>query len=672
MPKWLGLLALIFLPSFALAANINELNDNIVVNDEKSQYRYRSNPGLWQKSELLMDEGIDQVVFEGSLYLTTQKNGSFHLYRSTNGLTFMEIQTSPSAIELRIIENLLAVNDQQVTVIDKNHEITNYPLPSPGIGGENIQLFEELLLFFQPRSSGVDIFDLTISSTQPQWSLNCSGWELVDKPIPQIHCDDVVYVFENGQLNQLLSGVSIVSESQDITLWQKSLPNEFVIFDGASLTNLLFSDYSPTDQLSVVSNRLFWSRATGMFEVSWKTDPINVVSLPLVGALRQSQSKIILTGTTLYYSASFGHWQETNLSTSNWELLLAHGRLVAFLPGGSLTFVEQGAGQFTAMTDTWAASSKIKAVSPTAAGGLLLVLRNSSNNPNVYRSTDLASWQRLSMPSFITVAVAIEQARSLPANSAVELSGKITVKPGWVSDTIGYLEDDSGAIQFYLSSTRGQLVVDHYRQATIIGKISSSQVARVLLDDPNQLILGSRYQFSAPKQAIKTAKVQLGRIFILQGEVNSLQKDSFVLTDKSDEIKVHYPDAKTLFSAGVEVGMAVVVDYNVVTKDTEAWYTGDYSKIISNPPTIESSPAPLTRSSTGGSPKTVVKVTSPTPALAVTTNTLSDKSMPVTALVSTEKQTERQNVWLYLIAGITAGVLVSRGRRFGQSVIFDN
>jgi hypothetical protein len=498
--------------------------------------------------------------------------------------------------------------------------------------------------------------------------LSCNQSYFFSLPVPVVGCDEEVFEITAGELTGLVSSGQLISFSEQALLWQLPAANQYFYFNGEGQVTLEFTDFEAGDQLEVVKDRLFWRKPAGLFEVAWNSNPINVVQLPEIGTLRQSRDYLLLEGSGIYYSKSFGQWQQTNLAEPGLEYLTVSQGILAHQPLGSTTYFEEAPGNFQLMTDPWAASSKIKVVKEIGGTKLLLVLRNSSNNPNTYQSTDYQSWQRVTFPSQPTYYLPVSQARAMPAGTLVEVTGKITVLPGWVSDSVGYVADGTGAIQYFLSSSNGQLLVDTYRQATVIGEISSSQVGRIILDELSHLVLAGPYQPSLPPRGIIESLGNLGQTALISGQLTSVSQDQALITDKSGSVKIHFQDIKDRYLPDSLVEISAVFDFNSSSGQVEAWYTGQRSKLLSAPSESVSATKPVVKTAVSSPAKLVNAAPAPMTVAVKTAPSLPEPD-GISSLVGGKTTKAELPSWLILAAGLIGGVLIVRGRRFAN--IFD-
>ncbi|MEX2361920.1 MAG: hypothetical protein WD544_01965, partial [Patescibacteria group bacterium] len=398
--KLLLLASLLFFPTVVLAANIAQHPTGAILNDEKSLFRYRDIPGLWQRSPIDQTAINDLVVVDDQVYATTQSVDTYHLLKSPNGLSYTVLWQSTDPILLAA--DTFAVTSNKVAILEKN-KFLEYSLPAnsqPNAQDNIFMLSPNHPGFITITVNGVEIFDLAISSINPQWEYQCSQSGFFRDPQPVIACDDTVIIFNAGQPELLLESVQLVSSSSQAHLFKHLVGAIYTIYDGEQLVSLDFSELETGDELSVIGNRLFWSKTTGLFEVNWLSDPVVISQLPADGSLKITDKgkRVILDDLTqLYYSREFGSWVTTNI-IGNFDLLQTSQGLIAYTLEDSDAYYEQDPGNFLEMDSSWAASAKIRTIRELGAK-LLLVLRNSSNNPNIYESTDYHSWKRLTMPS---------------------------------------------------------------------------------------------------------------------------------------------------------------------------------------------------------------------------------------------------------------------------------
>ncbi len=666
----IGLIAFLCLaPTVALAASINSLQSNTVLDDDLAAFRYRVDPGLWQRSSLQAQAVTDAEVFAGSIYYAVQDStNSYRIVSSPDGLRFADSFTSQTPITLTGLDGALlgTAADQAVVVTATNQAVFSLPAHSYSNPQDYFAQTNVGTTFTVIANNRADIYLLQTSASSPRWSFSCTTANFFRAPVPLLQCDNAVWRYQNGAFVQLLDGVTYLAGSEQLRLWHAAATGEFYLYDGA-VTALTFSDFQEGDTLEVVGERLFYRKTSGLFEVAWRLPAVDVVALPETGSLRISDGgkKVILhTATKLYYSKSFGSWVETNVA-GLFSLHSSAGGLVAYLPDGSGAFYEDQPLQFIEMDSSWAASSKIKAFGETPQG-LLLVLRNSSNNPNIYRSIDFRTWQRITMPTAATHLVGISEARNLPADTIVEVAGTITVLPGFAGDEVVYLEDGLAGIQLFLSKSKGEYSLTGPVQVVAIGKISPSSIGRILLDAANTLVVGSSAVIIEKEYSIAEAKSRLGQTALLRGALSATATDTATLTDGSGAVKLHYDGIKSQFKNGDTILVRTVVDTNSATDQVEAWFAGGTAKLITAVPqedTETATPVKTTAksSATLSSRSLGISAVAAQGSAKLTTVPKEAKEAPRVAAARTEK--ELPNVVVFA-AGLAAGALIIRGRRF--------
>ncbi|MEX1051822.1 MAG: hypothetical protein WEC83_00320 [Patescibacteria group bacterium] len=660
--------ALLLIPLVsASAASINQLGSNTVLDDDLAIFRYRANPGIWQRSASQQDLVTAAKVYNGSAYfVVTSPGGQFRIISSPNGLRFNERFVSQEPVSLTDLGDILVGAAPNQAAVFSEDSQTVFELPSHPYTDPAGYFAQTTLgtIFSVIANNRVDIYLLASSVTSPRWSFSCGTAAQYRLPELLIQCDDTVWRYQAGVFVSLLGPATYLAGSDQLRLWRSLIDGEFYLYDG-TVTALTFSDFQPGDTLEIAGDRLFYRKTAGLFEVAWRLPAVEIAGLPATGALRSTDGdkKVLLqTSGALYYSKSFNSWVATNLSGAV-AMHSSAGGLIAYLPEGSGAYYENTPGNFLEMDSSWAASSKIKTLAETQQG-LLLVLRNSSNNPNIYRSTDFRSWQRVTMPTFPTIIATIGEARALPADTAVEADGVVTVLPGLAGDEIVYLEDGTSGIQLFLSKSKGQYPLTAPARVTAIGKISSSTVGRILLDAANTVIVGSPAVVIDKEYAIVEAKSRLGQTALLRGSLSGLNTDSGTLTDQTDSIKLHFDGIKAQFQSGDTILVRVVVDDNSSTDQVEAWFAGGTAKLIT------AAPAPVEETA-------VVKTTAAKPATAApstigrsTAPAVSQSARPIPNVATTAVQVAGAHSEkplpnsLVFSAGILAGALIVRGRRF--------
>ncbi len=665
------LVALLLLPlSSAFASSIFSLNSNTVVDDDLALFRYRTIPGIWQRSVHQQSLVSAAEKLADTIYYVVEIGiNDYRIISSVDGLRFVDRFSSQQPIALARLDNVLigATTDQAVLFTGTGQTVFNLP-SHPYANPQEYFAQTNLGVIFSVIANGrIDIYLLSSSTTSPRWSLSCATAAQYRTPELLIQCDNTVWRYQNGAFVEILNAVNYLSGSEQLRLWQSSATSDFYLYDGA-LTALTFSDWQPGDTLEVVGDRLFYRKATGLFEVAWRLSNVEIAALPEPGVLHSTDEnkKVILqTASKVYYSKSFTSWTETNL-TGTYQLHSSASGLIAYLPEGSGAFYEGVPGVFSEMDSSWAVSSRIKTFADTPQG-LLLVLRNSSNNPNVYRSADYRSWQRVTMPTAATHLVTIGEARALPENTAVEVEGTVTVLPGLAGDEIVYLEEGLAGIQLFLSQSKGEYSLTTFSTASAIGKISSSAVGRILLDAANTIIVGAPAAVTDKEYAITQAKNRRGQTALVRGSLSALATDSGTLTDSSGSIKLHFDGIKTQFQNGDVILVRTVVDDNSSTDQVEAWFAGGTAKLITAAPKTDEETETVAKTtsakSSGGtsvSSSNVAPVASAVPSASrpIDATKVTD-STKVAGVQSNQSLPDS----LVFAAGLLAGALIIRGRR---------
>ena len=664
-------LGILFIPVFVSAANISNIAKNIIIEDELNIYRFRDNPGIWQRSNLNVQQITGLEKFNQSIFISYENDGQWILSETNNGLVFKERWRSFEEIDLLIFENkLLGVSDNSLVVIgsDLSQEEIDLPAHSYLSPGEYLASIGDDLLFFVERSDGIDVYELFTSVTNPKWSYSCIDTLFLLKPIPIVQCESRVIEF-NPDPTELLADVEHLTSSDQMSFWKSLTDDNYYLYDGADITILNFVNVDIDDQFIVVAKRLFWQKNIGLFEIAWRSDPVSVNELPVSGDLRESDGgKLVILDdlTKLFYSKSYANWIETDISGS-YEFLSTDQHLIAYLLAGSDAYYAVLDGQFIEMDSSWAASSKIRVLEETD-DGLLLILRNSANNPNVYRSSDYENWTRVTMPKNPTILTDIITARGLPANTLVEIMAEISVLPGFVGSNISYIADSLAGMQIYLSRSKGVINISNYVEVTAIGKISSSAVGRVLLNSSEYLIPGARVTPDNIKTSISKAVSNIGNTHLIEGKLSNMAKDKAVVTDSSGSIKLHLDGMKEKFLADDVVLVEVVVDYNSSSKAVEAWWIGGQAKLISRQETskeVEKNVAGTTKikkistpTKTSSSSGIVISTTPPLPMQTIEEE--SYEQVKVSGLTNNDQLPG----WLTFLGGFMAGGLIIQGSRF--------
>lgn len=633
--SWSSLLlviAIFFGPGFAAASGVSVFQDKIVANSDSAVYRLRSSSKPWQLVSLPNNatDVVGQAVFNDRVFLVTKESGSYQVLSSNDGLSYGPTSiVSPTALGLKVVGQKLWVFQRdlqwgQIWVGQNGSDfapVSNKFVQS--FSGDNIFESNDTTYYLDQESDGkAVIYDWTdqfLSFT----TLLCSQAKVLTAPVAAVSCQDGSLYLGDSFLAST-EHFKLISSSQEL-LAGVTDKNQLGIFRN---NNFDISDLNGLDASSIIvtNSKIFIHDA----QKNWlSVDPKNCCSLSALnitgidniqefnGTFLASQS-----GTKNSYLSTdgVGFSKINNPSSGNIELVVGndHG--------------------FWLWTKT------------TAYHYLYLLDKNA------------LSWDRVSLPTKPTFSTSIGDLRNLIAaeeiksGDFVEITGVISVKRDIVGKGILYVQDNTGGIQVYLSSSKGLLPEGSGQAVIVTGSIGSGQVRKINLEQAGDLtLLGTSGTLTLPTGDIATGKGKLGQVAIIGGASSSLDADSFTLSDQLDSLKIHFDDASKLLKLAISVTLPVVIDWNSSSSQIEAWYLGDGLEAVFKSPT--------TAASKSSSKKTSTQATT---ASATVSSTSSQVASAVkSASSSSSKQaTPIDSRSFYSVGSLITGLLLGRGRRF--------
>ncbi|HUD21087.1 MAG TPA: hypothetical protein VMQ44_03420 [Candidatus Saccharimonadales bacterium] len=621
----LVLLVILWLPSTALAA-FNPLGNKVVL-DGQNIYRLRSSSSAWQLAQLPTTSSINQVTQFQNRLLVFLEDGT--VLTSADGLSFaaagnLGLTAAPTVVVLagRLFLLDMANKLSFVTIDGANFTATSQN-PAALFDGKSILI---------EAAGQVNLIDASGSAVQT-YQLMGQTWQA-----PVVATFGLKLVATDSQM---VIGIDAADDSL-LRLWNNNQWQEFPL--GVSVS-----------QVNLAGGRIFLQTNQGVREFDLKTvqlgEPLPLTSLKIIGD--EKSGGLILCGEACYFSTLPFSYQQfvtpgssTNQLTKTpdgWLLWTADSSDLLFTPDFSTFFAVDGG---------WAKSAKFQAVG-IFQNTIFVELLNSSKNLNVYQSTDSLTWKKMTLPNEPTLALTIDQARLKPVGTLVEVTGAQSVLPGAVESDVIYLQDATGGIQIYLSSSKGSLPNRLGYTFTADGKISSSTAKRIVLDSSTDLTpLGSKTTLTWPSRSLDELNQYFGQLVKVQSQVDSTTATSA----KLGELKFHFPQASDFFKAGDTIAVTGVVDQT--SDGVEVWYDSHDFKLVDTP--IVPAPLAVATSSSNTESSSPEKVVTTTIVKTVPIQVLSASQTPA----ANQSETNTTDSYGLAFLSFVLGALVMRGSRF--------
>jgi hypothetical protein len=372
------------------------------------------------------------------------------------------------------------------------------------------------------------------------------------------------------------------------------------------------------------------------------------------------------SGNNNWLTREYAAWQSVTVAVPyDRALKLSNGVALWKYDGADIQFSGDGL-IFRLSNGSWARSAKFKALIEHGNEVFLLLL-NSSSNPNLYRSTSLSSWSRVTFPTKPTYQLTIRQARQALPGTLLELSGVVTADQGLVSDEVFYLQDQTGGIQVFLSKTKGAIANVKNKRALVTGELSSSQTKRIIIDAPDEVLIGE--PSAVTPVAVKTAEElqqRLGELLQLSGSAAEVGSDYLRLEFWLNRIKAHLLNVKDYLTKGDSIEFSAIVDWNAASGAVEAWVLPE-SVQVTKPLSTQAEPAqpqllsPVAQKINQGT----ASKTKPSPAVvAAATKKITPINSQATKPPSPVQSTSNQQNNVTAMLSSIGLLLVSTGRRF--------
>ncbi len=684
-----GLLATLFLPHVVAAYSLQAVGTSISATTNQNLYRLRGVGKTWQLSTLTADQLSDAPVNLAGQLLLTAKTGNTTALFHASGLKTEKINgVAAEAISLVKRESVVFAALQtgsNVTVSAIKPDFSAVPLP-----GLTLTNLDQVGRFFMLGSDYYYAEQLNQFVRIQHWqggswevtaSFPCTNSAFLPGPLVGVSCAEGQYYFpltaaswqplfptaiQNFTTSET---VMVASDIQNnLYIWQNNTLLTFTLaLNGRSITG---SRVAADRVFLKLSDASWWE--FGLADHSLSQTPGDASA---VNAADNASQLWLKVGTGYFVSDAAGSWQAVT-SEGDWTAMKkVTGGWLAFTQNGSVVqFAADAATAFHKVTSSWAASSKVQSVYAQADLGLILLL-NSSNNPNLYQSTDFQTWSRLTLPSIPTFAVTIGEARALPANSLVDTTGVISVPTGAVSGETLYIQDATGGIQIFLDSSKGGLPNITGKQATVTGTISTSQNRHITLAALDDLVLGADQTLTLQNLDVNELVSHLGQAATTQATISEIGSGYFSLSLTNGSLKFHYPTGLLNFMKDSVVKLPLVTDYNSASGTVESWYLGTGAALVSAPAVTatNSAVAPLatavtvaTSKSTTSKAKVAPVKTTLAPPQLVSSPKRSNQPASSPVLVSGTQENDTTQTVALALTSFMAGALAMRGRRLQQ------
>ena len=692
-------------PSPALAYEVWEGPSHLVVATQEL-HRLRFQGSLWQLSGELAEPLIASQVFAGRLWLIIGSRPRAQLAWTLDGLTInfpnlpigdwrldnlgMELLASTAGqtwrltdpTNPRVLEEYLAKPTWTIRQSSQGSEGPGWLVRDGSLiwfvsfaNGQARRLFAQVCLepklYSQARILGC-------SNDQLFYRLTKDGWQRLNLPALNLASD---------------GGMMLVGLNQQDR-------NQLVIWQLADATHRLFR-LPPLviKRIEVKGTRIFLQTETNWQELDWSSSEAK-----LIVASPDHQATIIAEGSWLFFNGSMpiasramgdyrpletaGAFNQVRQFGDRWLIWQTDHQKQS---GGLTQVSPDPPAKFQKFSGVWSTTtSPIQAIQETSNGWWVIVITNSGRgNANLYHSTDLATWKRLALPTKPTLVRTIAQIRQLPAGSLVEVQGLATVEKDQLASNIFYLQDQTAGIQVFASKDLAKPV--RYRRLQLPGEISSAKTKRLIIAAPEEVVVLGSERPSWPKTTFNQIASRLGEALTVEGRVDQLEKESFMLAFNGNFLKVHLPEAKTKLATGDQVELSVIADLNGSTELIELWSPGD-QLVLTKPaaradplptsqiapssalPNTEQSPAPPPPTATPSTKSPVSRSTRSTSSISagapIASQPPPDQATLIKSIASQPKESggnpakkpKTVNGWA-LPLGFSAGALAIRGRR---------
>lgn len=688
----------LFVPTSALADSFHSLNTRTVFQSRNNFYRLRATTKPWQLAEAV--GSITQTAFFDETLFAVLDD---HLYESSDGLAYNPVTTLPVLSETTLVQatSQLFVAGRTAEGVEVWQHTSRLWQKTTGLALNaptdlrNLTHVNGDLVALVTTASLVETFRLVEANWLPGPTLSCPARTVITLPMPVVICVDGTSFRLSDQLEwkelfALLSEGEASSDQVVAALAHTDHHQLFLATDSTTLAIQLEGSEAPI-ALFVAGDRVLLKFPTlGLYEILWRnSNPELIFISPMFTAVvpisNDPTAAFVSAGLLAYFSPAAGQWQSISSNGDfNHGYKTSAGWFVwqtneAKSSGGLAQVLSQGAGTLTKVNSWSSTTSPIQAVSLDQFPAYVSVITNSgTGNTNLYKSNDLSTWSRITLPTKPTLIRGISQARLLPADTLVELAGSVSVPSGIVGSEIEYLHDETGGIQIFLSKSKGTLDFPKGRRLVATGEISSSSTRRVLLDAVDDVSsLGDGQLFTRAIAVGEAADFQ-GWVVTLNDRISALETDELKFAEAlTVNVEALGQSAKELFHLQDQVELSAVVDWNSSSANTEAWYLGDGYRIVAQAPPVEpkpQSPPKTAKTTVASTPKKTttkvpitVKTSSVQPSVkAVRSSTkpvLVDATQSLGPVPPVNSGTSSSDTWAIGLLGIAAGMLAIQGRR---------
>lgn len=598
-------ITLLFSPNLAHAELFYPTPNQLFYTPEQASFfRLRDGVTTWQLSQGLEETDWKQTLTVGSVMLVvTQSPAGQTLWMSKNGLRFSAMSGLSGATSIKLTKsgNVVLVHaqlgdDTVLATIGEDADLKILPVINLTPGQIILQLFQlngVTAVTVSEGSATISLRRLKDANWETDQTFPCTSLGVVETPQQLIICDQQsLYRLNEGVWQLYLPGSysQILIGPEFIVLRNQSNSAEFTIITAEGEVLFLLSNVADIGSATVelYGKRLFVRSASlGLSEIDYlngRLVPVGTLAAKVISTVNDGRLYLQM-GTGYSQSDAIGSFSPIITAGNFTDVFRTASGYLLWLKNGSLTQYATANGLIYAQVPaSWAGSSKIKEVSEFG-GTTYLSLLNSSNRPNLYRSQLLDAWTRITLPTKVTYATDIAQARALPAGSLAELEGVVTVKPGVVAKDVIYLEDGTGGLQIFLSATKGSLPVTAHYRAIATGEISTSQTKRLIIGALSELRIGERHIYPFPARNVAEAVARPGTTAVVSAEVGGVGSGYLSLKSTFSSIKMHFSALSQTYQVGQIISLPVISDLNSSSGAVEFWATGDSDALVGAPVT---------------------------------------------------------------------------------------
>ncbi len=708
-PRILVVVLLLAVLSFGLATTKAEAHSFIQGQNQTlfeaspNLFRLRQEQKPWQLINLPQaPDGLESVKFiKNSWFVLSRQSVGLTLFTSNDGIRFVSTNIiGVESAQFRQIGDQTFLGVKKASLIQLlriNDDGSLSQLADPNFSTitdvDRLVIFNDQVIFLRQSNLQTEILQLANDQWRSLAKINCANSIIIDRPIIGLYCQDGRLLLGQSPTSwsQLSSSVNLPHVTKDIMVSQNnSNLNQIDIWKDNKLSSFELFINQPTlniASLGLAADRIMVRDSTGqMWEFLYNQ------TLPQLTSVSTSvDSQFILHAddpqifvvdpTANYFSSSSGSWRTfTTVGDFNHFAQTPHGWLIwqtdENKQTGGLTQFADNSLAFQKVNPWSSTSSPVQALSLGQNSSFLSVITNSgAGNVNLYKTTNYIDWSRITLPTKPTYSLSISDLRTLPASSLVEVEAPISVGSGVVSSDTAYVQDQTGGIQIYLSSTKGALPKYSGKRARVTGEISTSQVKRIVLDQADDLQLGAENIVSPKSATTEEASKLLGILASLKGEVISSSTGSLTLQTKNVGLKVNLDANKPEFNKGDTVSLTALVDWNSSSGAVEGWYVDGTLKILTRAePTIEPILPTLTVALVTPPTAKQVKKIAELAGVSASNQSISDakladqnKSTQVADAKSKNLPTTSSTVVLSFVS-LLAGLVSSTGNRFQRLI----